>query len=73
MRDVLDAIGKRAFSRRFYLAGGTALALQLGHRRSVDLDFFSQTDEVARHTDQEIVQGLVPSAFRSWKRWMAIC
>lgn len=26
---------------RFYLAGGTALALQLGHRRSMDLDFFS--------------------------------
>lgn len=25
----------------FYLAGGTALALQLNHRRSVDLDFFS--------------------------------
>ena len=25
----------------FYLAGGTALALQLGHRISVDLDFFS--------------------------------
>ena len=25
----------------FYLAGGTGLALQLGHRRSQDLDFFS--------------------------------
>lgn len=25
----------------FYLAGGTGLALQLGHRRSDDLDFFS--------------------------------
>jgi hypothetical protein len=25
----------------FYLAGGTALALHIGHRRSVDLDFFS--------------------------------
>jgi hypothetical protein len=25
----------------FYLAGGTGLALQLGHRRSHDLDFFS--------------------------------
>lgn len=25
----------------FYLAGGTALALQLGHRKSIDLDFFS--------------------------------
>jgi predicted nucleotidyltransferase component of viral defense system len=28
---------------RFYLAGGTALALQFGHRRSDDLDFFSPT------------------------------
>jgi predicted nucleotidyltransferase component of viral defense system len=27
--------------RGFYLAGGTALTLYLGHRRSVDLDFFS--------------------------------
>jgi hypothetical protein len=26
----------------FYLAGGTALALRLGHRTSVDLDFFSE-------------------------------
>ncbi|HBB65319.1 MAG TPA: hypothetical protein DCZ84_01610 [Candidatus Vogelbacteria bacterium] len=29
------------FLKGFYLAGGTALALQLGHRISVDLDFFS--------------------------------
>jgi len=26
----------------FYLAGGTALALLLGHRISIDLDFFSE-------------------------------
>ena len=26
----------------FYLAGGTGLALQIGHRRSADFDFFSQ-------------------------------
>lgn len=26
----------------WYLAGGTALALQVGHRRSVDLDFFTK-------------------------------
>jgi len=26
----------------FYLAGGTGLAVQSGHRRSVDLDFFSE-------------------------------
>ena len=31
--------------RPFYLAGGTALALQLGHRESQDFDFFSQTQE----------------------------
>ncbi len=29
------------FIRQFYLAGGTGLALHLGHRFSVDLDFFS--------------------------------
>lgn len=28
------------FESDWYLAGGTALALQAGHRRSVDLDFF---------------------------------
>lgn len=28
--------------RGFYLAGGTALALQLGHRTSVDLDFYTK-------------------------------
>ncbi|MBI2070355.1 MAG: nucleotidyl transferase AbiEii/AbiGii toxin family protein [Elusimicrobia bacterium] len=27
--------------KKFYLAGGTALALQFGHRVSMDLDFFS--------------------------------
>jgi len=33
---------------RFYLAGGTALALQFGHRLSLDLDFFA-----ADHFDEE--------------------
>lgn len=28
----------------YYLAGGTALALQIGHRVSVDFDFFSKTE-----------------------------
>ncbi|MBU3922861.1 nucleotidyl transferase AbiEii/AbiGii toxin family protein, partial [Patescibacteria group bacterium] len=28
----------------FYLAGGTALALQLGHRTSKDFDFYSKKD-----------------------------
>ena len=29
------------FIQRYYLAGGTGLALHLGHRFSVDLDFFA--------------------------------
>lgn len=34
---------KCGFLENFYLAGGTALALQIGHRRSIDLDFFSDS------------------------------
>jgi hypothetical protein len=48
-RDTLDASELRilklqaplAQRRRFFLAGGTALALRLGHRTSHDLDWFS--------------------------------
>lgn len=29
------------FNRNFYLAGGTAVSLYLGHRRSIDFDLFS--------------------------------
>lgn len=42
-RDVLAKIGKTKVSERFYLAGGTGAALQLGHRTSLDLDFFTAT------------------------------
>lgn len=35
---------------RFYLAGGTGLALQFGHRLSLDLDFFSPD-----HFDEEVL------------------
>lgn len=34
----------RDFKNDFYLAGGTALALQIGHRDSVDFDFFTKKD-----------------------------
>ena len=33
---------KQGFLQKFYLSGGTALSLQLGHRESEDLDFFTQ-------------------------------
>lgn len=40
-KSVLDKIAGKDFVKPFYLAGGTALALHLGHRISVDLDFFT--------------------------------
>jgi predicted nucleotidyltransferase component of viral defense system len=39
---VLEKIKENGISQNFYLAGGTALAIQLGHRESIDLDFFSK-------------------------------
>ena len=38
---LLAQLGPFASERRFYLGGGTAVALQLGHRRSEDLDWFT--------------------------------
>lgn len=38
---VLDAIAPVAEAAHFYLAGGTAVALRFGHRRSDDFDWFA--------------------------------
>src|SRR3989344_268545 len=42
-KQALEAFSKMPLFRGggWYLAGGTALALQVGHRQSVDLDFFT--------------------------------
>jgi len=37
----LELLGRIPEVKQFYLAGGTALALLIGHRYSVDLDFFT--------------------------------
>lgn len=39
----------------WYLAGGTALALQAGHRRSVDLDFFTKEKSFNEKKTEEIM------------------
>lgn len=43
-QDVLRLLGPPATEARFYLAGGTAVAIHLGHRRSIDLDWFSERE-----------------------------
>ena len=41
-RDAIRLLSPLLTSRQMYLAGGTSLALQFGHRRSVDLNWFSR-------------------------------
>ncbi len=41
---LLEALSFQPFIPDFYLAGGTCLALQIGHRRSIDFDFFIPAD-----------------------------
>ena len=50
---ILGELGAFATERDFYLGGDTSIAIQLGHRRSVDLDWF---------TPEEIAEPLVLSA-----------
>lgn len=44
---VFQSLDLPAITQDFYLAGGTAHALHLGHRISVDFDFFSATNKLA--------------------------
>lgn len=41
-RSVFGCLGNQPSLASFYLAGGTAAALQLGHRLSIDLDLFTE-------------------------------
>ena len=50
-RQAFHQVARLPFIKSFYLAGGTGLALHLGHRFSVDLDLFSP-EETAVGPDQ---------------------
>ena len=63
-RRALDICAKLPFLKQggWYLAGGTALALQVGHRESVDLDFFT----VRKSFREEHIEQLLLKAGK-WK------
>jgi hypothetical protein len=42
--ELLKSLMQKDYLSGFFLAGGTALALQIGHRKSVDLDLFTNVD-----------------------------
>ncbi len=47
-------LAQPSFLQDFYLSGGTALSLQLGHRESEDLDFFTEQDFDPRNIQVEL-------------------
>ncbi|MBA3868765.1 MAG: nucleotidyl transferase AbiEii/AbiGii toxin family protein [Anaerolineae bacterium] len=51
---VIQKIRGAAFLESFYLSGGTALALYLGHRESEDLDFFTYDTFDPQHVQSEV-------------------
>ena len=60
-RQVLAFLQDFDFIQEFYLAGGTALALQIGHRISTDLDWFSITN-LLQSSKREYIQRALTSS-----------
>jgi hypothetical protein len=50
----LAVLGDSKILKDAYLAGGTAVALQLGHRISIDLDFFTPLDFIPKRFAKEL-------------------
>lgn len=51
--ELVDQFAKLTFIKNFTLVGGTALALQLGHRQSEDLDFIFDGEKIPAITYTE--------------------
>jgi len=60
-QELLGRLGQIPQLRSFYLAGGTALALRLGHRISQDLDLFAEIETLTDPLRQGIVEELLKS------------
>lgn len=66
-KKALDFLSKQNWLKNssWYLAGGTALALQAGHRRSFDLDFFSEDKSFE---NEDFLREFID--FKEWKLTM---
>lgn len=53
-KTLLKRLGPEDLPKGTYLGGGTAIALHLGHRHSVDLDFFTPTEFVETQWGQKL-------------------
>ena len=66
LKTILKKITLRMDQEKFYLAGGTGLALQIGHRISEDLDFFR-----AIPFDENMLTSLLKQGISSFEEIMA--
>jgi hypothetical protein len=58
---------------QFNLVGGTALSLQIGHRKSIDLDMFSHSDfEAAKILQYLIDEGYQPNIRHNFKQTLIV-
>lgn len=55
-KNSLAILGESGLLKDAYLAGGTALALQIGHRISVDFDFFTSKEFDEKIFIQKIIR-----------------
>jgi hypothetical protein len=63
LQSLLGALGALPELHSFYLAGGTALGLRLGHRISQDLDFFADVESLGDELRYSIVARLAENYF----------
>jgi predicted nucleotidyltransferase component of viral defense system len=58
-KELFHLVAKLPFISEFYLGGGTGLALQMGHRFSVDLDFFSDSPGAVGESQRKTILKLL--------------
>jgi hypothetical protein len=58
-KEAFRLISKLNIIHRFYIAGGTGLALYFGHRFSVDLDYFSQEPDSVGPDERNILRDIL--------------
>ena len=58
-QDAFHMLNEMEIIKRFYLAGGTGLALHFGHRFSMDLDFFSEDPATMGSDERSILRDIL--------------
>jgi hypothetical protein len=58
-QEAFHLVSRLPFIQRYYLAGGTGLALHLGHRFSVDLDLFSPESDSVGPDERALLRSIL--------------